>query len=896
MGLRAWLERLRRRRLDEEDFQEEIRAHLAMDARERMADGADPRSAELASLKEFGNVLLTTEAARRVWTPWWVDAFRDVASDARYGVRALVKKPAFSLAVVGVLTLGIGLNAAVFTILKGIALRPIAGVEGSARLAVVFGETSTGRPVRVSYPDYRHLRDHDTAFRDLFGSSLAFVNLGRGRNARQIWGELVTGNYFQALGVRAALGRTILPSDEQAPGEPPVAVLANGLWKREFGADPEIVGKTIEVNNHTLTVVGVADASFHGTTVVYDTEVFVPVTMAPTLGFTYGSRETTPSGVLGDRTAGILYPQGYLRPGVTLASAASRIAALWATLSHDHPVTEAMQKVRLVPFWQTPNGAPSFLLPMLGVIGVMGLLVLAIACANIAGLVLVRGVSRRGEIALRLALGATRTRIVRLLVVENLVLAAPGALLGVMLAWHSLPVLIGYADWLAAPERIFFNTEVDVLVVGFACLVACGSALVFGFVPALQSARVDLVSVINEDASPRGASRGRLRAGLVVAQVAVSLLLLVGAGLVTRSLEAARRADPGFDAAGVASVAVNLRQNAYDAPRGRVFYRKLLDAARAEPGVDSATLALEVPMGFVDTRAQPVAIEGYEPARGEDMAFMANIVGPDYFRTLRIGLRAGREFEDRDDESAERVVVVNETLARRFWDGPANAVGRRLRVGDLEWRVVVGVAADVKYSRIDEAPRPYVYLPSFQSYRPSMILHTRGAAPIDRLVDQARAAVVALDGDLPILSARPLAEQVRAGLLVFDLAAAMLFVFGLAGMALALMGTYGLVSYTVEQSTREIGIRMALGASGLSVVRGFLARGLRLGAIGVVLGVVVARGASRFLGSVLFGISATDALSFAGAVAVVLAGVLVASLVPAWRAARTNPLTALRHQ
>ena len=898
MSILSWLKSWskRRRRLDEDDLQEEMRAHLAIAAKERMADGADERSARFAALKEFGNVTLTTEAARRVWTPRWVDALHDQLSDVRYAIRALAKNPAFSLTVVGVLTLGIGLNAAVFTMLKGMALSPLAGVDGSARLAVIFGETSTGRPVDVSYPDFQQLRDHDRAFSGLFGSSLARVNLGRGRGARQIWAELVTGSYFQILGVPAEHGRTLLPSDEIAPGRHPVVVLGAGLWRRDFGSDPDIVGKTVEINEHALTVVGVADPTFRGTTVVYDVETFIPVMMAPQLGFNFGSQEATASGILSDRRAALFCPLGYLRPGTTLAQAAAQTDALWATLSRDRPFTDAAQRLRVVPFRQMPQGAPSFVLPTLGVLSAMGLLVLTIACANIAGLVLVRGLSRRGEIAVRLALGATRTRIVRLLIVENIVLALPGAFLGVLLAGQGIPVLVGYAEWLATPERVFFNIEVDHWVIGFAALVACGSALVFGFVPALRSSRVDLVSVINEDASPRGASRGGLRAGLVVAQVAVSLLLLVGAGLVTRSLDAARRADPGFDASQVTAIALDVKQNGYDEARGRVFFRKLLEAARADAGVESATLAEHIPMGLLDTRARQVAIDGYEPRRGEDLAFMSNSVGSDYFRTLRIQLTAGRGFEDRDDETPAPVAIVNDTLAQRFWGGASNAIGKRIRVAEGAWRTVVGVAADVKYSRIDESPRPYFYLPLLQSYRSSMVLHTRGEGSADRLVDQARACVAALDGDLPILYARPMTETIRGALIFFDLAATMLFVFGVAGMALAALGTYGLVSYTVEQSTREVGIRMALGASGLAVVRGFLGRGLRLGAIGAALGTVAALGASRLLGSVLFGVSATDVVSFARALAIVLGGVAVATIVPAWRAARTNPLIALRHQ
>jgi predicted permease len=779
--------------------------------------------------------------------------------------------------------------------LKGLALSPLAGVAGSARLAVIFGETSSGRAIRLSYPDYRYLRDHNGAFSGLFGSAFVKVNLGRGRGARQVWGEAVTGNYFQALGVRAALGRTLQPSDEIAPGRHPVVVIGNGLWQRDFGADPAIVGRTVVINNQPLTIVGVADSSFHGTTVVYDVDVFIPVMTAPELGFTFGSRETTPSGILADPRAAILYPQGYLRPGTTLGNAAAQIGALGTAISRERPLTEVAQRLRVVPFWQTPNGAPITMLPTLAVLSAMGLLVLVIACANIAGLVLVRGLSRRGEIAVRLALGAARSRIVRLLMVENLVLAVPGALLGVLLASFGIPVLFRYAEELAAPERVFFNMQVDGLVIGFAALVACASAVVFGLGPALRSTRLDLVSAINQDASPRGAARGRLRGGLVVAQVAVSVLLLVGAGLVARSLEAARRANPGFDAAQVTMVAVDLTQNEYDESRGRLFYRNLLDAARADAGVESATLAAYAPMGFLDTPVRPVAVEGYQPRRDEDLSFMFNAVAPDYFRTLRIPLVAGRAFEDRDDETGAPVAVVNRTLAQRFWGSAANAIGRRIRVGGGGWSTVIGVAADVKYSRINETPRPYVYLPFLQSYRPGMILHTRGAEPADRLVERARAHVASLDADLPIVYARPLAEGIAGALLLFDLTATMLFVFGAAGMALAAMGTYGLVAYTVRQSTHEIGIRMALGASGLAVVRQFLGRGLRLGVAGAVLGIGAAAGAGRLLESVLFGVSAADGTSFARALAIVLGGVAVATLVPAWRASRTNPLAALRH-
>lgn len=894
MALFGWL---KRRRPDDDDFQEEIRAHLAIAADERIANGTDPQSARLASRKEFGNVTLTADAARRVWIPWWLDALHDQMSDVRYAVRVLAKSPAFALTVIAVLTLGIGVNAAVFTMLKGMALAPLAGIANTSQLGIIVNQTDKGRQAGLSYHDYQYVRDHDTAFSGLAASGFTIVNLGRGRSAKPIYAELVSGNYFQVLGIRPERGRTLVPSDEVAPGRHPFVVISDGFWRRDFGGDPDILGKTLEVNIYQLTIVGVTDPTFHGTIGGYDVELFIPLMMTPQLGISVGGLQAGASAdILGDRGAGILDVLGYLRPGVTFAGAAAQIDTLSAGLARESALADVARQLKVLRIWQSPYGGQAKVLPMLIVLGVMGLLVLLIACANIAGLVLVRGVSRRGEIAVRLALGATRARVMRLLILENLVLAVPGAILGMLLASRSIPVLVDAAQGLAAPQRLFMNIPIDRLVIAFSALVACGSALVFGFVPSLQSSRIDLVSVINEDAAPRGAARGRVRSGLVVAQVAVSLLLLVGAGLVTRSLDAARHTYPGFDASHVTAVMLDVRANGYNEARGRAFYRQLLDAARADSGIESATLASSLPMNLIGTRDLRVAIDGYAPRRGEDLAFQVNTIGPDYFRTLRIPVLAGRAFEDRDDENGAPVVVVNNTLAQNFFGGPATAIGKRLRVGSGDWRTVIGVAADVKYAQLNEPPTPFVYMPFFQAYRSSMTLHARGTAPDNVLVDQARARIAALDPELPLIHARPMTSETRAATVLLEFMSYILFVFGAGGMALAAMGIYGLVSYTVKQSTHEIGIRMALGADALSVVRSFLGRGLRLGAAGAALGIVVALGVSRLLASVLFGVSATDAVSFAEAAALVLGGVILATIIPAWRASRTNPLTALRHQ
>jgi predicted permease len=891
-----WFAGRKRLDLDDEDFQQEVAAHLQIAIHDKIAGGMDPVEARYAALREFGNVTKTTETARRVWTPGWLEFTRDLASDARYAIRTLVKNRTFALTVIAVLGVGIGLNATVFTMLKGMVISPVAGVERSADLKVIFGETQSGRQTRLSYPEYQYLRDHVTAFAGLMGTAVTRANLGRGRGAQQVWAEIVSGNYFQVLGVHAPLGRTLLPSDEIAPGRHPVVVIGDRLWRREYAADPAIVGRTIDVNNHPLTVVGVAAPSFHGTSVVYEVDLYIPVMMAPQLGYTFGSQQSTPAGIFADRAATFFFPQGFLRPGARLADAEAQTAAAVDILGRERQTAAALHRLRVVKFWQTPSGAPSFLLPTLVVLTTMGVLVLLIACANIAGLVVVRGLSRRGEIAMRLALGASRARVIRLLVIEPLVLAVPGTLLGILLATAGIPRLVGYAEWLASPDRLFFNVEVDGLVIGFAAAIAAVSALMVGLFPALQSARLDLVTVINEDASPRGAARTRLRAGLVVAQVAVSLTLIVAAGLVWRSVVAARNTNPGFDSQQVAALLVDLRHNNYDEHRGRIFYRRLLETGRAATGTESISLAAHHPLSLQDTRALDVKIEGHQSARHEDLAFPSNVVSPGYFRTLRVNLLAGRDFEDRDTASSQPVAIVNATFATRYWGQADKALGKRVQVAGQGWRTVVGVVSDLKYARIDEGPRPYFYLPLEQSYRPGMLLYVRSSTPIEALLSEARAWVTTIDEELPILYARPLAERLRGAFIFYDLAATMLLIFGLCGVALAALGTYGLVSFTVVQSTHEIGLRMALGATSSSIVGTFIAKGLRLGAVGTVIGLIAAVAAARLVASVLYGVSALDPLAFGVALIVVLGGVTAATFVPAWRASRTDPLSALRHQ
>ncbi|MEP6783839.1 MAG: ABC transporter permease, partial [Acidobacteriota bacterium] len=773
MSFLNWL--LRRRAIDR-DLDAEIRNHFEMAIADRIADGEDPESARLAAINEFGNVLQAKEDARQVWRGSAAAMLTDFWQDVRFGTRMLIKNPTFSLIVIAVLSLGIAGNAAIFSLFKGLALRPLPGVAASSQLAVVLGRTTDGRPIGISVPDYRYIKDHDRAFVDLAASQMIFASVGLGPDAERIIAELVTGNYFQALGVTAELGRTLQPSDDVAAGQHPVAVLSGALWRRKFQADPAIVGKTIHLNGQPLTVVGVAAKEFNGTVVSMGVDVFAPVMMQP---------QVSPPDRLEARGISSMMTIGHLRPGVTVAAAAAEAGVLASQLERDAPIQNFTRRTTVVPIWSSPFGAQTYWLPAIAVLGAMGLLILLVVCANVANLVLVRGVSRHGELALRIALGASRARLLRLLLVENLVLAIPGALVGVALASALLPLIATGAAG-AAPSRVYLDTGVDGYVLGFALTLSCACALLFGFVPALRASRVELTSLMN-DVSPRLASRGRLRAALVVSQVAVSLVLLVAAGLVLRSYTAARHADGGFDARAVTSVAIDLQTPGYDATQGTVAITRLLDALAVDPAFSSATLALNVPLSLVDNGSRAVTIEGYSPRSDEDMIFLYNTIAPAYFQTLKIPVLAGREFSRNDDANGVPAVVINEVLARRMWQTPEAAIGKRLRSGG-DWRTVIGVVGTLKYSRLSEPPRPFVYFPVLQDYVPTLTVHARTAGDLAYALRRVRDHVNQIDPKIPVVRSMTLAEQTRVALSVYELGAGALSMFGIMTIVLAAIG------------------------------------------------------------------------------------------------------------
>ena len=808
--------------------------------------------------------------------------------DVRYAWRLLLRSPGYALVAVAVLGLGIGANTVAFGYYRALALSPLPGVSNSADIQVIAARSNGGRIVGLSHRDFRDLQDRLQAYSGVAGSDFIGFTLGRGAAARRVTAEAVTGNYFALLGVSAHLGRTLNAGDDTTPRGHPVVVLSHGLWRRHFAADPAVVGRTVELNNVSMTVVGVADPSFHGTVVGIDIELFVPVMMLPALSTGYNALE--------DPRAQILFGLARPRAGVTAAQARADVERAGTLLDGERPDDELDDRAIAISITDSPQGLQTYGGPLVWLMGGTAVLLLVVVCANVAGLVLVRTVGRRGEIAARLSMGATAGRVGRLLLLEAMLLAVPGACLGLLMPRLADPYLTSARSAISIP--IYVHLDIAPIAVA-ALLLAFLSAVLCGFLPGLRASKVDLASAMKDGLSPRAPTVGRLRSTLVVCQVAMSLVLLVGTALVVRSLNAAREASPGFDPHDVATVVVDLRPAGYGGLDGYNFYRRLLDDLRAMDGVEAASL-MRTPLLMVwDFGGRQFAVEGHARGADDDFEFGFNIVSSDHFRTLKIPLIAGRDFHH--DEPPQRVAIVNETLARRFWGAPENALGRRLETPDWTtfepvWITIVGVAKDIKYTRLNEEPRPYVYLPFSQAFAPSMAIEVRAAGASPALLDRIRRRIASLDPAVPIIEARMMTEQTNLGFALYDAAARVLVFIGLAAIGLASIGVYGMVAYTVKQSAHEIGIRMAVGAPRGHIIQRYAAAGLRVGAIGAAIGIAGALSVTRLIASLLYGVRPTDLLSFAAATALVVCAAIAASFVPAWRASRVDPLVTLRNQ
>lgn len=807
--------------------------------------------------------------------------------DLRYGFRRLAKAPGFTAVAVLTLALGIGGNATVFSWVRSVLLNPLPGIPDAGKLAAVETVMPSGEFHTSSYPDFKDYRDRNHVFSGLVGFELTGVDMSLRSDEppERVWGILATENYFDVLGVHAAMGRTFHEEPNQGLNSDPYIVFGHGLWARRFGSDPNVVGRTVHINGQPFTVIGVMPRNFYGTIAGINAEYFVPMMMQP---------QVLPGEDLEERWPTFVHLMGRLKPGVTLAQAQAEMNTLASDFQKEYPRAERNVGIFVTPVWGAHYGVQDFLRSVLGFLMIVAALVLLIGCVNVANLLLARATSREKEIAIRSALGAGRSRLLRQLLAESLLLAAAGGVGGVFLALWGTSLLKFFLPPLHLPVGL--PLVVDAPVLAFTLVLSLLTGIIFGMASAWRGSRADLNQSLKEGGRATGASAGghRLRDLLVVSEMVLATVLLVGAGLLLRSLRNAERAGPGFNPAHVALAAFDLRSLGYDGDQAATFYGRLIEQIRANPRVESASLERFVPLWFTGRSYSGTEIEGYTPPAGEDMGIDYNVVGANYFHTLQIPMVSGRDFSEQDRGGAPRVVIVNQTMANHFWPG-SNAVGHRVRVWG-EWRTVAGVAHDIKYHRVNEEPRPFLYLPSMQAGGTDANLLVRSDMSTAAVVGLVRAAANSIDSKVQPLESDDLEGLLHVSLFANRMAATLASVLGALGILLAAIGIYGVLSYSVSQRFREIGIRMALGAQSRDILRLVVGQGLLLAVIGAATGTAIGLVATSAMASLLFGVSPTDPLTFIAVACVVTLAAGFAAYIPARRALRVDPMVALRYE
>jgi predicted permease len=810
--------------------------------------------------------------------------------DIRLGLRTLLKAPLFTVAVVLTLGLGIGANAAVFTIVNRLLLKPLPVRDAGGLYVLAVQHEGNEDLHNVSWLDYQDFKDKSGAFEELAAYDVNFVGLSTNNRAERITVSYVTSNYFSMLGVPPALGRVLQPGDAAVPGGDPVVILGHAYWMKRFNSDQSVVGRAVIVNGKPFTVAGVVPAWFEGVYALVEFDAYLPLSME---GADAYKTMTT------KRDEHSLHVIGRLKPGLGREKAQAAVSVLAKQLETEFPETNKTVRARIVPErLARPEANSADQTPVVaGVFLVLVGLVLLVACVNVINLIMIRATVRQREIAVRAALGAARLRLVRQMLTESVILAVLGGLAGAAVG-RVCASLIG-AIRLPGDLPFRFDLQFDWRVFGYIAGVALATGVGVGLLPALKASRADLNSVLREGGrgTADGGGRQRARSVLVVAQVAVSLVLLIAAALFVRSVQSAESIDLGFDPSHVLNATTDVAQQGYDEARGRAFYDELLRRAKQIPGVESASLAYSVPLGYYNSAAF-LEIEGQPPstkARRPIAGF--NAVSPEYMQTIRPRLLKGRFVSPEDDARGRRVAVVNQYMAQHFWPGQ-DVIGKRFRSTDLGnvWLEVVGVVQDGKQTGLFADPQGYFYVPIAQEYRSLRALQLRTAGDPAALAPLVAREIQALDADLPVFDVTTMERMIQGPNGFFLLRMGALFggALGLLGLALALVGVYGVVSYAASQRTQEIGLRMALGASRAEIMRLVLGRGLVLVGVGVGVGIAAALSVSHLLANLLFSVSPVDPATFVGVPLLLALMALAASYVPAFRATRIDPAVALR--
>src|SRR6516162_3286560 len=808
--------------------------------------------------------------------------------EIRYSLRVIAKSPGFAAIAILTLALGIGANTTIFSWINSALLNPVPGISNPDEVVSLTLNKPGEKPFPFTYPDIEALRKGHQSLAGITACGFAQTSLaGKGKPER-VWGMVASANYFDVLGVRPILGRGFLPEEDEKPGGAPVAVISYRLWQARFGSNPEIVGQTIGINQHPYTIVGVTPAVFQGSQTGVRTDIWVPMMM---------EAQFEPLGdLLNDHHQFWLLAFGRLKPGIRLEQAQQEMTLRLKQEVESYPEEhKGHESVTVYPLWRNPFGLNQFLSTLLPILMCIAGMVLLLACANVANLMLVRSVGRRREIAIRLSLGASRWQLARHLLVESLILALAGGVVALLITFWTQGTLMKFMPATDYPVSLSVKADRTVLLATLGISALTG--VIFGILPALRASREAPVAILKEDTGSAsvGVKKARLASGLVVAQISLSLLLLVCAGLFIRSFLSAQLINPGFNSHNVLIATYDLFTAGYSEASGTEFDRRIVTKLEAQPGIKSVALTNRVPLGFGggSTSVKP---EGYVSQSNESMETDEAIITPNYFHTMQIPIVEGRDFTLQDTAKSQRVVIVNEAFVNQYWPNQ-DAIGKRL-YSDLpkEWLTVIGVAHNNKISWLNEKPTPFVYLPLYQYYEPTMIINARVVGDPLTFSKTIENTVHELNSDVVVFDVTTL--ELRNEFASFGQRVAGTFVgaFGLLALVLATVGIYGVTAYTTRQRTHEIGIRVALGAGQQDVLRLVLGHGVRLMLGGVGLGLLLSFVLTRFLGSLLLGVTSTDALTFSSVAMLLCAVALLACFLPARRAMRVDPMVALRYE
>jgi predicted permease len=817
---------------------------------------------------------------------------RTLWQDVRFAARMLGKNTGFTAIAVLTLALGIGANTAIFSLVNSLLLRPLPVKDPSQIIVLGFRQEHGPVLSQASYPDWEAISQQaESPFSSVIGSQLSSDGMSLNGTSFAILTNYVTGNYFEALGLRPALGRLFLSSEGRVPGADPVIVLSYSFWKSRLGGDHAVLGSKVLVDGHPFTIIGVAPEGFHGLLTIVDTRAFVPYAMKATLG--------EGADVLSSPRTRDLRILGRIKPGTSLAQARAALSLVARRLSQKYPEVEKDLEIEPYPERRArPDIAAAG--PFLAASSLflsLAALVLALACLNVANILLVRGTVRQREMAIRSALGGSRARLVRSLLTESVLLALIGGVAGMFLGqWFS--ALLGSIN-IQANLPVVLDFSFDGRVFAYAFTAALLTGLVVGIVPALRASRGDLNHILHQTGRSVSAGRHRLRSALVIAQVAGSLMLLVVAGLFTRSMAMAQHLDLGFDPAHVINLTVDPNTVGYREPQGRLFFKQVLERVRALPGVQSASLAFSVPMGYYNA-VSTLQVDGYTPSATHIRpASQNNMISPGYFATMRISILRGRDFNDGDREDTQHVAIINEEMALRYWPNQ-DPIGRHfIRNGKVNYPLeVVGIAKNSYVNLISTAAQPFFYIPLSQDYISIETLQVRTTQAPEAMIAPLQKEIASLAPGLPIFNVETMTQGLYTlpGLLIFRVGAGLTAVLGLLGLVLAVVGVYGVVSYVTSQRIHEIGIRMALGAQRTDILRNVFRQGFIVVAAGVGAGLLAAFAAARLVRNFLVGVGATDPLTYAVVSSLLVLVALFACWVPARRATHVDPLVALRYE